>query len=343
MLYEIPCLCLSTTVSHFWRLSPRWPRWTSLSSADGSWHTTRGASSSCPPSAPGSNLFPSPGSPAGPSSRRWRWRVLLRLWVNVAGSWARTHKSQGSIHLPPQALSRMSRPRICGSTPCWRRQGRVWARSGRELSGSFSECQPFPEGATWSKERGTSRINKKKEACTSINKKKRVRIQNPSIPSILLKKKTIFLVIEILDRFKRLLYKWKPIFKLSNLQMTWLECLDSIICRTFISKSKVNTWMNEMYTKLETTIEPIAIYCTFNHECSSTSKIHLFINNKTEHLQVSNMILVTKLLKKKRLISVLYKYLEIKQTYFSLAAMTHSFSRPECFSTCMRASREEFL
>lgn len=146
-------------VSHFWRLSPLWPRWTSLSSADENLHTTLGASSSCPPSAPGSNLFPSPGSLAGPSSQRWRWRVLLRLWVNVAGSSGRTHKSQGSIHLPPRALSRKSRPRIFGSIRCWCRQGRVWVHSGRELSGSFSECQPSPEGATWSKERGASRIN----------------------------------------------------------------------------------------------------------------------------------------------------------------------------------------
>lgn len=139
---------VSTPVSHFWRSSPRWPLWTSLSSADGSWRTTPGASSFGPPSAPGSNLSPSPGWLAAPSSQRWRWRALLRLWVNAVGSLCRTHKSRGSICLPPRALSRTSRPHICGSTPCSCRQGRVWARSGQELSGSFSECQPSPEGAT---------------------------------------------------------------------------------------------------------------------------------------------------------------------------------------------------
>lgn len=30
-------------------------------------------------------------------------------------------------------------------------------------------------------------------------------------------------------------------------------------------------------------------------------------------------------------------------TYFSLAVMKQSLSKPECFSTCMRASLEEFL
>lgn len=143
-----PVYVLSTTVSHFWRPSPRWPQWTSPSSADGSWRTTPAAFSSCPPAAPGSALSPSPGLLAGRSSQRWRWRVLLQLWVDVAGSWALMHKSQQSVCLPPQALSHKSRPRICGSTLSWCQLGRAWVRSGQELSDSFSECQPSPEGAT---------------------------------------------------------------------------------------------------------------------------------------------------------------------------------------------------
>lgn len=142
---------LSNTVSRFWKRSPRWHQWTSPSSADGSWRTTPIASSSCPPAAPGSSLSPSPRWPAVPSSHWWRWRVLLQLWGGVVGSWARPHRSQVSVHLPPRALSRKSTPRRCGSILCWFRPGREWARSGPELFDNVSDCLLSLEGAIYDK------------------------------------------------------------------------------------------------------------------------------------------------------------------------------------------------
>lgn len=144
----------STAVSCFWRKTPRWPQWTSPSSADESWRTTPTASSSYPPSAPGSSLSPSPRWQAVLSSHWWRWRVLLQLWAAVVESWARPHRSQASVHLPPLALSHKSRPRRCGSTLCWSRLGREWARSGPKQPDSVSDCLLSPEGATWGKEEG---------------------------------------------------------------------------------------------------------------------------------------------------------------------------------------------
>ena len=136
-------------VKRFWRRSPRWPRWTALSSADGNCRTTPAASSSCPPSAPESSLAPSPRWPAALSSHWWRRRGLPRLWGDAAGSRAPRRRCQESARLPPRAPSHKSTLHRCGSTLYWCRLGREWVHSGPELSDSVSDCLLSPEGATW--------------------------------------------------------------------------------------------------------------------------------------------------------------------------------------------------